>query len=237
MRIRKPGLMLYLVAVVALSLALSMTVHAAPQMDMEQKVSLTIRYDVDRTPVSGIEFRLYRVADISTDGKFTATDDFAGYALSFDALTSDDWTVLAGTLEEDVAKDRLEPAMRGKTDAQGTIFFSDCLQGLYLLVGDKHTLEDCTYTPQSLLVSLPSMYSDGGWEYEVISEPKFSSNSEDDQSSSLSSDSSGDDRLPQTGQLQWPIPVMFLLGTGVFLTGYFYRRRVAGTGDEDEQKE
>lgn len=247
MRIKKNRLILSFVTVVALSLVLGITVYATPQMDMEQNASLTICYDINKTPVSGVEFRLYRVADISPAGTLTATEDFAGYSLSFDALTSDDWTELAGTLEGYVLRDQPAPVLRGKTDEQGTIFFPDCAQGLYLLVGDTHTLEQHTYTPQSLLVSLPSLNKDGSWNYDVISEPKFSSDDDDDDSSDTpdsedpsdtpDSDGSDGEKLPQTGMLKWPIPVMFLLGTGVFLAGYFYRRKAAGTGDKDEQKE
>lgn len=247
MRISKNRLSFFFIMLVTLLTVFSNTLFAAAQMDVERNTSLTIRYNVDKNPVSGIEFKLYRVADISSTGRFTAVGDFAGYAVSFDGLTSEGWTDLARTLEGCVLRDKQNPVMRGKTDRNGIISFSDCEQGLYLLVGDKHTLGQYTYTPQSLLVSLPSVNKDGSWDYDVTSEPKFSSDTPNDTPGSDDPNRVGGDsndvidsgqtdieKLPQTGMLKWPIPVMYILGTGIFFTGYCYRKKDTETGDENE---
>ena len=240
MQIRKNRLMVLVVTIVMLIALFTNAVLAEPKIDTEQKTSLTICYNVEKNPVSGIKFQLYRVADLSSAGSFTVTDAFAGYALSFTGLTSDGWTDLARTLEGYVIRDQLNPAMEGETDENGTIFFPDCAIGLYLLVGDQHTSGQYTYTPQSLLVSLPSMNKDGSLEYDVISEPKFSSDYDAPNPPDAPNDPPGSDnpgeKLPQTGMLKWPIPVMYTLGAGAFFTGYCYRKKATGTSDEDEQK-
>lgn len=369
MRIKKNIFGIFFITLFTMLTVFSNTVFAAAQIDASRSTSLTIRYKVNKNPVSDIEFKLYRVADISVTGKFTAVGDFAGYAVSYNRLTSEGWTDLARTLEGYVYRDKPNPEMSGTTDKNGTIYFSGCKQGLYLLLGERHISGQYIYTPQSLLVSLPGMNEDGSWNYDVTCEPKFSSlntrmitdidssysnqtvkkvwaddtdtskrpeniivqllcddvvydemtlnesnnwqytwlnlsdaytwriveksvpdgytvsvgwdgyvftvtnaipgNDSDDpddpptdpsnhttspepqdvttnannpsdpdnpdaSNATTGPDAPNSEGLPQTGMLKWPIPVMFILGAGIFVAGYFYRKKGTGTNDEDE---
>ena len=61
--------------------------------DLTRLCSLSLDYGVP-----GVEVRLYRVADVSADVRFTLTGDFAKYPVSLDDMDSAKWTALAAVL-------------------------------------------------------------------------------------------------------------------------------------------
>ena len=66
-------------------------VRAAGPIDPTQEVCLTIHYQHDRQPVSGVPFDLFYVASVDAYGEFTLTGDFAGYPVRLTGLDSDGW--------------------------------------------------------------------------------------------------------------------------------------------------
>ena len=175
-KIRKAlrSLMLCVVFVLAL---LPVQVFAAGAINPSRDVSLTINYIHDKEPIAGVQFDLYRVADVDEYARFTLAGDFAIYPVQVNNLTPEEWKMLAETLSGYVQRDKLTPIENGKTDENGKLIFDKHQQGLktglYLAIGETLIKDDYTYTTEPFLVSLPNLdeVSDT-WIYDVTAEPK-----------------------------------------------------------------
>jgi len=151
-----------------LTLCLPVPVHAHTQPDLDSKGSVTISYEL-----SGAEFSLYRVADLSQDVSFSLSGEFAGYPVSLENLDSDGWREAAQTLAAYAARDSRTVQAEGTTDAEGRLVFSDLKAGLYLVTGNLLEKDHVTYEPVSTLVSLPDLNADDTWNLNPVISPKY----------------------------------------------------------------
>lgn len=160
-----------------LCLFLSVTAFAQGLPELDADVSLTLQYKKDGKPIEGAVFRLYRAAAVSEDLQFTPEGAFASYPVSWMPEDSGAWKALAETLSGYVKRDKLQPLMEGKTDAQGQLKFErDTLRtGLYLVLGEQRVIGRYTYTPEPFLVCLPSYGENNTWDYTPVVLPKSSS--------------------------------------------------------------
>ena len=175
MKIRKKLLSLLLCMICVFMLPVQ--VFAAGAIDTGREVSLTIRYAHNKTPVSGVQFDLYRVADVNAYAEFTLSGDFKNYPVSVNGLTAETWKTLAETLSAYADRDKLTPLDSGKTDAEGTLTFphqqTSLKPGLYLVVGRRLVQDGYTYTTEPFLVSLPNSDTvSNTWTYDVTVTPK-----------------------------------------------------------------
>ncbi len=86
------------------------------------------------------------------------------------------------------------------TDAKGTLVFDKLEAGMYLVVRTRAV--NSSYRFEPYLISVPQVTA-GQLTYAVVSEPKFSADKP------VTPEKPEGGKLPQTGQLIWPI---FLLG-------------------------
>lgn len=174
MQIGRKVFKLYLSLMLAVLVLLGQTTAFA-QIDTQKLTSLTIAYKIKNNPVSGVTFNLFRVADVSLDGKYSLSGDFRDYSVSLENLNNNDkLTDLATTLSTYAERDKLKPTAYGETNSNGILEFSDYKTGLYLVTGANHTLDGEVYTIQPFVVSMPSKDLNGTWRYAVSVEPKHS---------------------------------------------------------------
>ena len=151
--------------------------HAAGAIDVDRDVRLTIEYRHGVSPVPGLVFDLYHVADVDAYGVFTLAGDFQRYPVLVNGLSTDAWRLLAETLAVYAERDRLMPLDGGITDADGRLSFPNrqprLKAGLYLAVGQKLVTSGYTYTTEPFLVALPNPdMGTGIWMYDVLAAPK-----------------------------------------------------------------
>lgn len=149
-----------------------MTIFAA-SFDASRSSTLRVEFAPGGSAASGARFRIYRVADISSEGRFTLAGDFADYSVSFSGLDSEGWTRCAQTLFNFVTRDRIAPLRESAADRTGVAEFADLSNGLYLVEGNTYTSGRHRYKPEPFLVSLPNLNLDGEWEYTVTPDVKF----------------------------------------------------------------
>ncbi len=176
MKIRKKLLSL-LLCTVCVFMLLPVQVFAAGAIDTGRDVSLTVQYAHDKAPVSGVQFDLYRVADVDAYAEFTLTGDFQNYPVQINGLTAETWKTLAETLSAYADRDTLTSLDSVKTDAKGMLTFpsqkSSLKPGLYLVVGRQLVQDGYTYTTEPFLVSLPNLDTESDtWTYDVTVTPK-----------------------------------------------------------------
>lgn len=152
---------------------LPVQVSAAGKIDTDKKGSLTITYTHESAPVAGVQFDLYKVADVDAYAEYTLAGDFKTYPVELKVQDSSEWKTLAETLSAYADRDQVAAAASGKTDEKGQLVFADQKPGLYLAVGRTLTDDTYTYTTEPFLVALPGEDSAANdWNYDVTVEAK-----------------------------------------------------------------
>lgn len=233
MQIKKQFLSLLTVALLLCSISVAAYAHEVPDISRRGSISITMTYD--KNPVSGGMLTIYRVGAISEeDGNvyFVLTDEFSGSGAD---LTDFSNSEAANRLAEYITEQKLT----GTTEEignDGKAVFEDIVPGLYLLVQTKATEG---YKPAApFLVSLP-MNENGMYVYDVDASPKVELTKPEptppEKPTPGTEPPSGGNtppKLPQTGQLNWPIPVLTVLGLVLFLVGWMLRFGQNGSSHE-----
>lgn len=190
-----------------------------PDKNQTGAIGVSMRYDGAAVP--GGTLTLYHVGAIDEnngDYSFVPTGDFADCGYS---LARPDSAALARSLAT-LAK---SCAGTEKTiGSDGTVKFENLEPGLYLLV--QATAADGYSAVEPFLVTVP-MLENGVYVYEVDATPKVELEKKPEASATPkpegSGNGNGDGKLPQTGQLNWPVPVMATTGVCMFTIGWKIR--------------
>lgn len=165
--------LLCLIFIIALLPAFAFAEDATSQ----NKISLTVTYLQDNLAAKDVEFRIYRVSNSAYDADIKPTGVFKSYSVDLNCKSSDEWRALAATLAGYVSRDEVTPTDIGKTNAKGEVIFpvnkTDLETGLYLVVGDSNINGDYIYTPEPLMVFLPTKGSYDNDEFDVTVSPKY----------------------------------------------------------------
>lgn len=233
--------LLILILIMAMSCA-SFT-FAAVGFDSQRPVSLEIEYKYGEKALSGALFDIYYVASVDAYGKVTTNDIFLAFDSEIQKKDEQMWESLIGKLEQYVVDNNVVPYDYGKTDENGGLVFpnntGELEKGIYLVVGHDLMKEYDKYGTPSFLISLPTADENGNWIYEVVAEPKveytpnfyfeippelnpgYGNDLDEDDEPELNDDT---ERLPQTGQLWWPVPILLSLGISFIVIGLFFNK-------------
>lgn len=212
--------------------AVSMTVfaHEVPDYDRLGSISITMEYKDD--PVTGGTLTLYRVADVDTsDGNyfFTYTEDFAECSVPVTELSSSE----ISTALAEIAQDKQLAGVTQTLDENGKTTFADLEIGLYLIVQEKAASGFRKVNP--FLVSVP-YNEDGNYIYDVDTAPKNLPGPETEPTTGTeptTETTKPTDKLPQTGQTNWPVPVMTIVGLMLVVAGYCLKASARRKTDEE----
>ena len=210
-------------ALLALLLLLCLPLSAAaahPVPDLTRKGSITITMKYKGKPVSGGTLALYRVGDVhEDDGNYSFVPVKGLEALDYSDIQSPD---LAKAAAKAVEEKKIAAVKTVTIGSSGTAEFSDLALGLYL-VAQKTAASGYKMTA-SFLVSVPYL-EDGAYVYNVKADPKTDLEREVKPTpTEKPSTPSGGGKLPQTGQLWWPVPVLICMGLGCNAVGLIRRR-------------
>ena len=224
---------------------LPIDVLAAGSIDLGREVQLTISYKDGETPLAGAEFQIYLVAKVDPYGELTKEEKFEEFDVNIRGKNDEEWRALAVTLEEYVLRGTMAPTDAGMTDANGKISFSEAetklTPGLYLVTGKRHEQKGYSYEASPFMVMLPAMdMKENEWMYEVTADAKFGLEEippgpDTDETPNppvvpSNPQTPGNSKLPQTGQLWWPVPMLLAAGLLFIVIGLIRRR---GAMDED----
>lgn len=135
--------------------------------------SLTLRYVQNTVGFEDLQISIYRVADISSSGKITATAPFDTYPVQFNGITSQkEWDVVADTLEAYVVADGVKPLAMRSTDQHGTVVFDGLDTGVYFVRSVVAENDSGRYLFDEFLIFLPALQEDGTYLYDVEASPK-----------------------------------------------------------------
>ena len=212
-------------------LPLSAAAHPVPDEQKDGHCSITVTMTYQEKALPGGTLALYKVGDVAEeDGNYSFVpveairEDFA----QFGDIQSPE---LAGKLHKLESKLTPVTALPQKVGEEGKVTFLNLPFGLYLVV--QKTAPAGYGKTEPFLVSLPYLY-EGEYQYDVASQPKTDLEREvptkPTTSPTTKPAAASGGKLPQTGQLWWPVPVLACGGLGCIVVGLFRRRRA---GDED----
>lgn len=208
--------------------ALSAEAYAHEVPDTSRKGAITVDMVYDGKAVTGGTLTAYRVGEIQEDNgdySFVKTAEMEPLTDSYDDIGSPELAKNVAAFVEDHGVSACKTA----DNTGGKAIFREMETGLYMI---EQTHASDGYEPLSpFLISLP-MNEGGHYQYEVTAEGKFQLVQQPSPPPAPSPSPSDRPtplwrpyrpRLPQTGQLNWPIPVLTLLGLGVFTAGWVLR--------------
>jgi hypothetical protein len=134
----------------------------------EKECSLTVSYCYGQTAFSGVEVKLYRVAEVSADFKYMLTQPFEASGLILNGIrTAGEWNVVRSTLETHILAYNIPPEFTSVTNTDGQASFETLRTGMYLAIVSQAEQHDLQYQFDSALIALPGLGADGRWQYQV----------------------------------------------------------------------
>ena len=203
-----------------LGLPLSAAAHPVPDESRNGHCSITVSMTYKGKAVRGGKLALYKVGDVvENDGNysFVPVEAIRGDIPEFGDIESPELAGKLAKLEKQLTPVTADPVTVGK---DGKATFSNLTFGLYLVV--QKTAASGYRKIAPFLVSVPYLYRDE-YQYELTSQPKTDLEQEVKPTSPPSSGGGGG-KLPQTGQLWWPVPLLICAGLGCIAVGLFRRR-------------
>lgn len=187
--------------------------HDVP--DENQSGTIIVEMKYDGNAVSGGQLMAYRVARIAeNDGNFgfEALEPYDVGEINQENISTPE---LAAAFAEQISGEGIEPTV----SEAGLVRFENLELGLYLIIQTEAA--DGFEPLNPFLVSVPT-FEDGHYVYEVNAEGKFQLHQETPPTETPT-ESPTNPGLPQTGQLNWPIPLLAVLGLGLFSIGWALR--------------
>ncbi len=213
---KKRVLSFLIVTVFLVCTGLGAAAHEVP--DLEKNGTITFTVDYEKEPVDGGSLTLYRVGDIViNDGDYSFK-----LIEKLDKKQSEVEDPEDSQLARNLAAKAVEAKLNGITASikNGEAVFDDVKPGLYVVV--QHEASDGFEAMSPFLISMPK-FENGVYVTDVKADPKPSLEKEPEKPTKPA-----DPTLPQTGQLNWPVPVMAVSGLVLFVMGwmlYFKRKR------------
>ena len=199
----------FLIAVLMLCF-MSMNVFAHEVPNLEENGSITFIVDYEGEPVDGGNLTLYRVGDI--------VENNGDYSFALIEKLDDEKTALDNLedpqLARDLAAKAAEAKLKGVTAAikEGKVVFEEVEPGLYVVVQQEASAGFEAMSP--FLISMPK-FENGTYVTDIKAEPKPSLEKAPEKP-----EKPQDPTLPQTGQLNWPVPVLAVSGVVLFTIGW-----------------
>ena len=215
----KKVITLLLALSVLISLPLTAYAHDVPQDRDDCSIEVIVRYDGEN--VDGGTLTVIKVGYVDEeDGNYFFSQEFTN--IKIEDVTSSG-APKAQKEFYDNNKGNYDFYSQTQTMKDGKATFTGLSTGLYLIVQNKAA--DGFSKMGAFLVSVPYM-ENGEYKYHVTASIKSELEREPEPTEPEPTDPPP--RLPQTGQLNWPIPLMVVAGLGFFAVGwvlYFGKKR------------
>lgn len=200
----------FIIALLAVITALPCAALADAQTG---SVTVTLCDAGTKMPIPEAGWLMYRVADL-VDGEYVPTKDFASCGQNVNDLKNVNAKELAAFAQKNSVSGY------GKTaDKNGTVRYGKLSLGVYLFVqtGGASAYE----LAEPFVVNVPMTASDGKTLiYDISASPKAEAEPVPPTPQPTPSPKPAGPKLPQTGQLNWPVPVLLVCGVLLVVAGF-----------------
>lgn len=212
----KKRLPLMLILILVLAQGFSIAATAANLPDLTQKGSLTIEMRWNGKKLEDGQLRICKIADIHADtARFELIAPLQEEDLSLEnpADPSVAEKALALALEKGLP-------MLSAPIIDGAARFENLETGLYLVQQRQQDASSGFAPIKPYLISVPYL-SGGKYDMDVTAKPKVPLEEAPTVPTEPEPTKPTDSHLPQTGQLNWPVPILVVGGLILFLLGWF----------------
>lgn len=199
--------------IISLIAAIALVPCAAADAPQSGSVTVTL-CDVDtKQPIAGAGWLMYHIAKPDGDN-YVLTEQFAACGQDANDLKKIDAKALA-----DYAQ-RNEIAGYGKNaDKSGIVRYTDLKLGVYLFVQTGNT--QAYELAEPFVVNVPMTSADGTRHiYDINASPKAQAQPIAPTPEPTTAPKPAGPKLPQTGQLNWPVPVLLGIGIAAIAIGF-----------------
>lgn len=212
----KKVITLVLALSVLLTLPLTAYAHDVPQERDDCSIEVIVRYDGEN--VDGGTLTAIKVGYVDEeDGNYFFSQEFTN--IKIEDVTSSGAPKAQKEFYEN-NKGNYDFYTQTQTVKDGKATFTGLSTGLYLIVQNKAA--DGFSKMGAFLVSVPYM-ENGEYQYHVTASIKSELEREPEPTEPEPTDPPDPPGLPQTGQLNWPIPLMVVAGLALFVIGWGLR--------------
>ena len=199
---------------VCLSIPLAAYAHEAPQDRTDCSIELIVRYAGE--DISGGTLTAVKVGHVDeADGDCFFSQEITGTKLE-DIASADAPAVQEAFYAAN--KDQYSFYTQTRKVEDGKAVFTDLPTGLYLIIQEMPA--EGFSKLNSFLISVPYL-EDGEYQYHVTAAVKSEPEREPETEPTVPTPTEPEDpKLPQTGQLNWPIPLMVVAGLAFFGIGW-----------------
>lgn len=215
MRITKLYIRLFLMSTLLLSFLLFTPISTQAN---QNNINVILSNSKNDICIEGADVTLYELATF-TDYKLRTYDVNEAYESIMSKL--DFSTAKVGCTEENAKKvqkyvhrNKLT-GISGKTNKDGKAVFENVKIGIYYVEVDAGK----DYSVDPFLIEVP-LYEDGEYVFNIKAEPKIEVLNKNGGNGKGNDITNHGNKLPQTGQLKWPVPVMMILGITFVVAGY-----------------
>lgn len=151
------------------------TTEAKDKIDTSRTGTLALSFVYDDLKFNNIEVKLYHIANFTEDYQFEMTSNFASYKIKLNGLkTDEEWNSVKETLDSYIEADAID-SDDVKSISNNSVLFTGLTPGLYYVKVPVITTDKYILRFENLLISVPELYEDGTWNYEVKAFPKAES--------------------------------------------------------------
>lgn len=219
MKCNKKISLLSLLLVIGMLWSYTVTAYAEEFVDKDRLGTITVEMKYDGKPLEKGTLDIYCIGSLLDNRgvlSFAKTADFQAFEGAIDNFQS-----------QELAEQLLEYAKLNNVKAYGTseskdgeIAFSNLSVGLYMIVQTESVKGYNLMKP--FLVSVP-LLENGYYEYNINAYGKFEIEKEPDSISLTKPPTPKPVKLPNTGQANWPVPVLAVIGAELFIIGCILR--------------
>jgi len=186
-----------------------------PVPDLTQNGSITFVMDWEGELLDGGNLNLYKVGEIAEDDgnySFALIEQMQGSELTLDNVADPILAQELLTLAKALRLTKLSAPIR-----EGTAVFTDLTPGLYLVFQNEKDITKGFAAISPFLISIPK-FQNNEYVLDVLANPKIPL-----ETVPPTTKPPHDPTLPQTGQLNWPVPVMAIGGAVLLILGFVLR--------------
>ena len=215
-----------LIALLVLALCGSMTVMAMETPDVNRNGSLTLTMNWNGNPIHGGALTLVQVGEVSAvpgGFDFALIDQLADSGVELAEKLNHPET--AEALAE-LAMERELPTITAPIH-NGKAVFKDLRPGLYVVIQMEGQVTEGFAPIRPFLTSLPR-WENERYVYDTTADPKVPLETEPTEppiTEPPTEPKPTEPNLPQTGQLNWPVPILVAMGLALLAAGWMMSRK------------
>lgn len=153
------------------------TDKAKEAVNTARSCSMQLTYSADGEVFAGETVNLYKVAELSSDFKYTVRGALAKYSVDMNNVTAQsEWSGITAAVASYIIADNIKPDKTDVTDNDGKVSFSGLSCGMYFVSAVRIQRENVIYSFEAFLISVPSLNENGTWNYDVSAFPKVTVN-------------------------------------------------------------